>query len=191
MTLGNEVTQLLEAQRHGDADAGQRLFEIVYRELHTIARRQLRYRRPGQTLNTTGLVHEAYLKMFDGGEASWEDRAHFFAVTATAMRQILVDHVRKLQAEKRGAQAPHTDLHTYLMGEDGFAIDILDLDEALSELAELNPRLSQVVELRFFVGLTLEEIAQSLDVTTRTVDRDWYKAKAFLQLALTEKRRKG
>ncbi len=178
------VTKLLEAHRRGEHGATDRLFELVYDELRVVAQRQLRYRRPGQTINTTALVHEAYLKMIDGAQGSWEDRTHFFAVTARAMRSILVDYARHVQATKRGGGAQRTELDPSMLVEEGLSVEILDLETALEQLHDLNPRLSLLVELRFYGGLSIEEAAEVLEVSTRTVDRDWYKAKAFLYLAL-------
>ncbi len=178
------VTQLLSSHRSGDEGASERLFVMVYDDLHEMAHRQLRFRRPGETLNTTGLVHEAYLKMFDRDDSDWKDRAHFFAVTARAMRQILVDYARRVNAEKRGGKAHRTDLHASMISDTDSPVDILDLDDALKQLHEFNPRLSQIVEFRFFGGLSIEETAEVLGLSSRTVDRDWYKAKSFLYLAL-------
>jgi len=178
------VTQLISAHRNGDDRAGDRLFALVYDELHAMARRQLRYRKPGQTLNTTGLVHEAYLKLFDRDENGWNDRVHFFSVTARAMRQILVDYARRVKAEKRGGGAHHTELNASLISDTSNNVDILDLDDAMKELEALNPRLATIVECRFFGGMSIEETAALLDVSSRTVDRDWLKAKSFLFLAL-------
>ncbi len=179
------VTQLLAEHRTGDKSASEKLYEIVYNDLHDMAQRQLRFRKPGETLNTTGLVHEAYLKMFDRSDGDWKDRAHFFAVTARAMRQILVDYARRTSAEKRGGKAHRTDLHASLIKDNDEPVDILDLEEALKQLEELKPRLSQIVECRFFGGLSIEETAEVLGMSSRTVDRDWYKAKSFLYLALS------
>ncbi|GMQ81676.1 MAG: ECF-type sigma factor [Rhodothermia bacterium] len=179
------VTQLLAEHRTGDESASQRLYEIVYDDLREMAHRQLRFRKPGETLNTTGLVHEAYLKMFDRSDGDWKDRAHFFAVTARAMRQILVDYARRTSAEKRGGKAHRTDLHASLIKDTDEPVDILDLEEALQQLQELKPRLAQIVECRFFGGLSIEETAEVLGMSSRTVDRDWYKAKSFLYLALS------
>ncbi len=178
------VTGLLAEHRDGDVSASERLYDIVYDELRAMAHRQLRYRKPGETLNTTGLVHEAYLKMFDRSDSDWKDRAHFFAVTARAMRQILVDYARRTGAEKRGGKAHRTDLHASLIRDSDEPVDILDLEDALQQLQELQPRLSQIVECRFFGGLSIEETAEVLSMSSRTVDRDWYKAKSFLYLAL-------
>ena len=188
MTAENPITQLLKAHRGGDRSAADRLFELVYRELHGMAHGQLFRRQPGRTLNTTALVHEAYLKLADRPAGDWQDRGHFFAVAARAMRQILIDHARRLQAEKRGGQAQRTDLVTSAVGGDELSVEILDLHAALSRLTEVNPRLGQIVELRFFGGLSLEETAEVLGVSRRTVDRDWLKAKGMLSLMLRETR---
>jgi len=184
MTDVGLVTKLLADYRDGDESASERLYELVYDDLREMAHRQLRFRKPGETLNTTGLVHEAYLKMFDRSEGEWKDRAHFFAVTARAMRQILVDYARRTSAEKRGGKAHRTDLNASLIRDTEEPIDILDLEEALAQLQELEPRLSRIVECRFFGGLSIEETAEVLGLSSRTVDRDWYKAKSFLYLAL-------
>lgn len=149
-----------------------------------MAHRQLRFRKPGETINTTGLVHEAYLKLFSRSETTWNDRVHFFAVTAKAMRQILVDYARASSAQKRGGDAHRTELVSGVLYEDARSLDLLDLEEALVRLGELNPRLAEIVEMRFYGGMSVEEIATALDVSGRTVDRDWFKAKSFLYLAL-------
>ncbi len=184
MTDVGLVTKLLAEHRQGDESASERLYEIVYNDLREMAHRQLRFRRPGETLNTTGLVHEAYLKMFDREDSDWKDRAHFFAVTARAMRQILVDYARRTGAEKRGGKAHRTDLHASIIKDSDEPVDILDLEDALKQLQKLKPRLAQIVECRFFGGLSIEETAEALGMSSRTVDRDWYKAKSFLYLAL-------
>ncbi len=183
---GDSITELLQAHRKGDEHASERLLELAYEELHRMAHRQLQYRRPGQTLNTTGLVHEAYLKLFDKKESNFNDRVHFFAVSARAMRQILVDYARKVNAEKRGGKAQRTDLHASMISTADSKVEILDMDDALKQLHELSPRMSQIVELRFFGGMSIEEIAAVLDLSSRTVDRDWLKAKSFLYLVLAE-----
>ena len=185
MSLEKDVTQLLVDHRNGRSGASDQLFALVYDELHAIARRQLRYRSPGDTLNTTGLVHEAYLKLFDRSNADWNDRVHFFAVTARAMRQILVDHARAAKADKRGGGAHRTELASGLLYEDARRLDLLNLEDAMQQLAGLNPRLAQIVEMRFYGGMSIEEIATAMDMSSRTVDRDWFKAKSFLYLALS------
>jgi len=175
-----EITRLLRGAQ-GDGAAFDRLFPLVYDELRGLAQRQLRRERAGHTLDATGLVHEAYLKMAGARQPDWQGRAHFFAVAARAMRQVLVDYARQRGAAKRGGGW----FSTTLTGQDLAAgVDLeqlLALDDAL---ATLEPRQAQVVEMRFFGGMQEEEIAQVLGVTTRTVQRDWAKARAWLYDAL-------
>ena len=166
-----------------------RLMPLVYDELRAVARRQLRRLRPGQTLDTTALVHEAYLRLVDQAAAAWQDRAHFLSVAGIAMRHILVDAARRRIAKKRGGEGLRITFDELRPGQDGTdasrrAVEILDLDEALTSLAARNQRLSRLVELRFFAGLTEEETALTLGTSERTVRRDWLKARAFLFLAL-------
>lgn len=186
MTDEGIVTQLITAHRGGDDQAGDRLFALVYDELHEMARRQLRIRKPGETLNTTGLVHEAYLKLFDRDESGFNDRVHFFSVTARAMRQILVDYARRINAEKRGGGAHHTEIQASLISDTRENVDILDLDDAIKQLEELSPRLATIVECRFFGGMSIEDTAAYLNVSSRTIDRDWLKAKSFLYITLQD-----
>ncbi|MFK7844673.1 MAG: ECF-type sigma factor [Rhodothermales bacterium] len=158
-------------------------FGIVYDELMSIAQRQLRRYSPGQTIDTVALVHEAYIKLNRHDPERWNDNTHFFATAARAMRQILVDYARRQYAERRGgnnepASLSHAERATILV--DTEVVEILDLDKALTQLSALNERLGKVVELRFFSGLSIEETARVLQVTKRTIDRDWFKAKAFL-----------
>ncbi len=171
---------LLEWGAAGEQRPLDRLLPLVYDELHRIAHRQLRRERTGHTLSTTALVHEAYLRLVDQTRARWVDRAHFFAVAAGVMRRILVDYARRFRAAKRGGDAQRVDLDVAEMPLDERSEMLITLDEALGRLAELNPRLSQVVEYRFFGGMTEEETAEALGVTERTVRRDWMKAKAWL-----------
>jgi len=186
-----EVTQLLSAARQGDGSAVDRLVALVYDELRAVARRQLRRWRPGQTLDTTALVHEAYLRLVDQAGATWQDRAHFLSVAGVAMRHILVDAARRRAAKKRGGEDLRISLDEMRLepgqGVDSQAVQILALDEALTSLAARNERLSHLVELRFFAGLTEEETAQTLGTSERTVRRDWRKARAFLFHALQER----
>jgi RNA polymerase sigma factor (TIGR02999 family) len=177
------ITDLLAAHRDGDAEALSRLVPIVYEDLRKIARRQLRGARPGQTLDTTALVHEAYLRLVDQTRTPWNDRAHFFAVAARAMRHILVDYARNRSAAKRGGGIPPLPLDE---GREGAAsaVDaetLLAIDRALETLSKLDPRLPQVVECRFFAGLTEDETAEALGVSLRTVQRDWMRARAWLR----------
>jgi RNA polymerase sigma factor (TIGR02999 family) len=192
-TLGStstgEITGLLAAARQGDGEAASRLMALVYDELRVMARRQLRGRRPGQTLTTTALVHEVYLKLVDQDGVSWQDRSHFFSVAALAMRHILVDSARRRVAKKRGGEDIHVSFDELRLGggepdTEARAVEILAIDRALTSLATLNDRLSQLVELRFFAGLTEEETAEALGTSERTVRRDWRKARAFLFQAL-------
>lgn len=181
-----EVTRLLETLRNGDRGAIDELFPLVYRELHALAHRQLGHRRPGQTLNSTALVHEAYLKLVGQSEGRWQDRQHFFAVAATAMRHIIVDYARHRRALKRGGNAQPTLLDEERVAIDDKAEEILALDDALGHLAALDERLARTVELRFFGGLSIEETAEVMDLSARTVKRDWRKARAFLYQMIAE-----
>jgi RNA polymerase sigma factor (TIGR02999 family) len=166
-----------------------RLMTLVYDELRAVARRQLRRWSPGQTLDTTALVHEAYFKLVDQTSAAGQDRAHFLSVAGVAMRQILVDAARRRTAKKRGGEDLRISLDELGPSPGGpevslLAVEILDLDKALISLAARNERLSRLVELRFFAGLTEEETAEILGISERTVRRDWWKARAFLFHAL-------
>ncbi|MEM1041101.1 MAG: sigma-70 family RNA polymerase sigma factor [Bacteroidota bacterium] len=181
-----EVTRLLETLRNGDRGAIDELFPLVYRELHALAHRQLGHRRPGQTMNSTALVHEAYLKLVGQSEGRWQDRQHFFAVAATAMRHIIVDYARHRRALKRGGNARPTLLDEERVAVEDKADEILALDEALVHLSALDERLARTVELRFFAGLSIEEVAEVLDLSARTVKRDWRKARAFLYQMISE-----
>lgn len=186
-----EVTQLLSAARQGDGEAVDRLVALVYEELRAVARRQLRRWRPGQTLDTTALVHEAYFRLVDQAGATWQDRSHFLSVAGVAMRHVLVDAARRRAAKKRGGEDLRISLDELRLhpsqGVDSQAVQILALDQALTSLAARSERLSHLVELRFFAGLTEEETAQTLGTSERTVRRDWRKARAFLFHALQER----
>jgi len=188
-TPTGDITGLLAAARQGDGSATQRLMTLVYDELRAMARRQLRGRRPGQTITTTALVHEAYLKLVDQDGVPWQDRSHFFSVAALAMRHILVDSARRRVAKKRGGEDVRITLDEWRLGDgepdaEARAVEILAVDRALASLAALNERLSRLVELRFFAGLTEEETAEVMGTSERTVRRDWRKARAFLFQAL-------
>ena len=175
-----EVTQLLIAYGQGDAQALDQLLPAVYSELHRIAMRQMRHERADHTLNATALVHEAYLKLTDQNQVSWQNRAHFFAIASRVMRQVLISYARKHNAEKRGGGTPDTLLEGKEIALNERADELLALDEALTRLSTFDERLAQVVEYRFFGGLTIEETATVLEVSTMTVKRDWNKAKAWL-----------
>ncbi len=174
------VTGLLVAYGQGDRQALDQLLPLVYAQLRQIAARRLRHERGDHTLNATALVHEAYLKLMDADQVSWQNRAHFFAIAARVMRQILISYARKHNAEKRGGGAPDTLLEGKEISLDERADELLALDEALTRLGAFDDRLARVVEYRFFGGLTIEETASVLDVSTMTVKRDWSKAKAWL-----------
>jgi len=180
MDTSHEITGLLIAWRGGDRGALDRLLPLVYEELRRIAHRRLEAERDDHTLGTTGLVHEAYLKLVDQTSAQWADRAQFFAVAARAMRRILVDYARQHRALKRGGERVRISLDDPALPADERAETLVALDDALARLAELDERLSHVVECRFFAGLTEDETAQALAVTARTVRRDWIKAKGWL-----------
>lgn len=185
MTEAN-VPHLLERSRGGDADAGEALVERVYGELRALAASYSRGQARGHTLQPTALVHEAFLKLVDQPLERWESRAHFFAVAARAMRQVLTDHARARVAQKRGGEGwERVTLHEEaLAGGGGREIDLLALDEAMAELREYDERMHQVVELRYFGGLTLEEAASVLKVSTTTVENDWRAARAWLSARL-------
>ena len=184
MSSSEEITLLLVAHREGDRDALGRLLPLIYVDLQRLARRQLVGRRSGHTLNTTGLVHEAYLKLVNARAAEWDDRGHFFSVAAIAMRQIIVDHARSYQALKRGGSQPIRSLEDIEIAVEEQADAIVELDQALARLGELDERLPRVVECRFFAGFTSEETAGALGVSKKTVDRDWKRARAWLRRAL-------
>lgn len=179
-----ELTQLIVQARSGDRDAGDRLFEAVYRDLHRLAARQLRSG-DGGGMRTTSLVHETYLKLARPEALDVADRAHFFATAARAMRQIAIDRVRAHRAGKRGGGAVHATLDTASGGaEEHDLAELLALDSALATLESLDPRLARLVELRFFVGMDLEEAGRVLGLSERTLKRDWRRARAFLHASL-------
>ena len=175
------VTRLLVQMSGGNRAALDALLPIIYDELHQLAQAQLRGRgRPGETLNTTGLVHEAYFRLVDHHAVDWQDRTHFFAVAARAMRQVIVTYARKRSAQKRGGGVPNLSLDDVAVGDEQPAAHVIALDEALARLAELDARQAQVVECRFFAGFTVEETAQALSISESTVKRDWKTAKLWL-----------
>ena len=185
MALDHEITRLLAELRSGERDALDGLFSLVYQELRARAGRELRGTPPGQTLSTTVLVHEVYLKFADAAPLAVGDRRHFFARAARAMRQIVVDHARMALAQKRGGGARAVTLDVPDVSHALDPAELLALDRALLELVELDERLARTVELRFFGGLSVEETAEVMDTSPRTVKRDWRKARAFLQHAIS------
>jgi len=174
------VTELLADWSEGDQEALNKLIPLVYDELHKLASRYLRRERPDHTLQTTAVVHEAYLKLVNQRDANFENRLHFFAVAAQIMRRILVDYARRHHASKRGGDLYKLSLDEALVTSEEKGADLLALDEALERLAAIDERQSRVVELRVFAGLTLEETAQALNLSPSTVRREWSMAKAWL-----------
>lgn len=174
-----DITQLLRAWRKGDKSALDRLTPIVYQDLRRLARWHLYHERSGHTLQTTALVNEAYMRLVDYKRMEWQDRAHFLAVSAQLMRRILVEHARRRNL-KRGAGVRHVSLEQAPEVACARSKDLLALDDALNELARMDPRKAQVVELRYFGGLSVEEAAEALSISAVTVMRDWSSAKAWL-----------
>ena len=188
-TQSGDITVLLDAARGGDRMAMDHVLSTLYQELHVMARRQLAGQQQGHTLDATALVHEAYLKLTNrgAGNAQFDDRAHFFAYAASAMRSVIVDYARQRLAQKRGGDLHRvTELPDDLEGGVNLDEDLLGLDAALSRLTAVDPRLTQVVELRYFAGLSELEIAGLLQRSERSVRRDWQKARMFLLASLQE-----
>lgn len=180
MGSARDITRLLAAIRSGEPGALDRLIPIVYGELRRLAHARLREEHPGHTLNTTGLVHEAYLKLIGLNRIQWEDRTHFFAIASRMMRRILIDHAVKRRAQKRGGGPHRAELDEDLLVSDEQSETLLELDDFLKQLEILQPRQCKILEHRFFGGLTNEEIAEVLGVSLRTVERDLRFAKAWL-----------
>lgn len=174
------ITALLGACAEGKADAFDRLMPLVYNDLRRMAHNQLRRERAEHTLATTDVVHEAYLLLVDQENASWRDRAHFFAVASRVMRHILVDYARERGAEKRGGGAVRVPLNEELDGQGSRTVELLELHEALEALGRNDARLERIVEYRFFGGMSMEDTAEALKTPLRTVERDWARAKAYL-----------
>ncbi len=180
-----ELTALLAAARAGDPDAAGKAFAAVYRDLHELARAKLRHHRTITLLDTTALVHESYERLAGAGRLAVEDRRHFFAYAARAMRSVIVDAARARLAARRGGGRPEATLDSRIADPARADDDrVVAVDDALADLAKVNPRLAQVVELRFFGGLTEAEVAAALSVSERTVKRDWEKARMLLAAAL-------
>lgn len=182
--MPTDVTELLIAHGGGDAQAFDRLVPLVYDDLRRLARIQLRRRHGGDSLDTAGLVHEAYLRLVDQSRASWRDRGHFFAVSAIAMRQIVVDHARRRTRLKRGGEHAVVPLDEAPEPGAREAGHVLEIDFALRKLSTLDPRQAKVVECRYFAGLTEEETAAALGISVRTAQREWLKARAWLRAEL-------
>jgi RNA polymerase sigma-70 factor (ECF subfamily) len=184
-TPSHEITQLLLAWSKGEQDALQKLTPLVYAELHRLAHRYMRGERTGHPLQTTALVNEAYLRLVDSSRVHWQSRAHFFAISAQLMRRILVDFARSRKYLKRGGEAQPLSLDDAPAIPVERSADLVALDDALTALAAVDPRKSRLVELRFFGGLTEDEAAEVLNVSTDTVTRDWRLAKVWLRRELS------
>jgi RNA polymerase sigma factor (TIGR02999 family) len=188
MPASDNVTQLLLAWGQGDDAARDKLIPLVYETLRRIARHHLRGERLGHTLETTALINEAYLKLVEQS-VSWQSRAHFFGIAARLMRELLVDHARARQRLKRGGNRQQISLSALAEMAQEQSVDLLALDDALTTLAEVDPQKSRIVELRFFGGLTIEETAQVIGISTPTVERGWRAARAWLQTELSPPQR--
>jgi RNA polymerase sigma factor (TIGR02999 family) len=180
-----EITKMLDELRGGDRAAEARLLELVRHELHRMATKYMRRERSDHTLQPTALVNEVYLRLLGDGVPPMKDRTHFFAIAAGAMRRILIDHARASQSDKRGGGMKKTDLDGVFAFTEDKAEEIIHLDRALDSLAAMDPRQSQIVEMRFFAGMSEEEIAEVLGVSIRTVRREWRISRAWLHRALT------
>jgi RNA polymerase sigma-70 factor (ECF subfamily) len=182
-----EITRLIAAMKGGDPNAEANLVALVYKDLHALARRSMRRERPDHTLRPTALVNEAYLRMMGDGSRNWNGRSHFFATAAIVMRRILVDYARQRAAAKSPAGKQQVELNDMLVSGSPRTEELLILDEALTRLAEWDARKARVVEMIYFGGLTEEEAAEVLGVSSRTVKRDWRDARAWLQAQLSAK----
>jgi RNA polymerase sigma factor (TIGR02999 family) len=180
MTNQHEITRLLADWSNGDRQALEKLTPLVYDELRRLAGRYLRQERAGHTLQSTALVHEAYMKLVGQNNVRWQNRAHFFGIAAQMIRRILVDYARARKADKRGAGAERLSLDEAIALPGGQDLDLVALDDALEGLAKIDPRQSRLVELRFFAGLTIEETAEVMQMSLATAKRDWVSAKAWL-----------
>jgi RNA polymerase sigma factor (TIGR02999 family) len=183
------VAQLVESARRGDEQALSALMPLVYEELRRLAASYMRRERPGQTLQATALVHDAYIRLMQDSKLSWQNRSHFFGIAARSMRQILVERARARRAAKRGGSRIRVSLDAGLLATEAPAIDLEALDEALTRLEALDGELAQVVEVRFFGGLSIDEAAEALDVSPATIKRRWAVAKAWLARELAVKGR--
>ncbi len=184
-TPPEEITQVLRDVSAGDHEAFARLMPLVYEELRRLANYYLNRERADHTLQATALVHEAYLRLVDQTRVNWQNRAHFFGISAEIMRRILVDYARGQKAEKRGGNVEKLSLDAAISVSDEMDVDLVALDDALADLTRLDPRQGHIVELRFFGGLTLEETAEVLSLSRSTVEREWLMAKAWLYKSLT------
>lgn len=182
----SEVSQLLRDWNRGDENAADCLIPLVYDELRLLAGRHLQHERPDHTLQVTGLVHEAYLRLVDQNATTWQDRSHFFAVASRLMRRILVDYARSHHAAKRGGMREKLEFNEALLPVPERAVDLIALDDALQDLVTFDPRQSRIVELRFFGGLTFDEIGEVLAISARTGKREWRLARAWLRREISK-----
>ncbi len=180
----NEITLLLQGASHGDQSAVRELLPLVYKELRAIAGSYFQKQTPAHTLQPTAIVHEAYVKLVNRSAQSWESRAHFMAIVSTAMRQILADHARARNAEKRGGKHERVTMDVISPVADTCTLDVIALNDALDELQRLHERQARVVEMRFFGGLTVKEASHALGVSESTVEEDWRAARSFLSIQL-------
>ncbi len=178
--MNTPITQLLLAWSDGNQEALDRLIPLVEQELHRLAARQMRREKPGHTLQTTALVHEAYFKLIDQKNVRWQNRAHFFAIAAQLMRRILLDHAKSQARAKRGGGVQKVTLDVEMLPLKERRADLIELDEALQQLADYDARKSRIVEMKFFGGLSNEEIAEVEQVSTSTVEKEWRKARLWL-----------
>jgi RNA polymerase sigma-70 factor (ECF subfamily) len=181
------ITPLLRELQSGDKQAASKLMPLLYNELRRLAKNYMRRERPDHTLQATALVHEAYLKLVKQSPTSWQDRSHFLGIAAHVMRQILIDHARGHVREKRGGPQKAVPLDEAFVFSPGQSAELLRLDEALERLVKLDPRQSRIVELRFFGGLSVEEAAEFLKISPKTVKRDWSMARAWLRGELSKR----
>jgi RNA polymerase sigma factor (TIGR02999 family) len=181
----HEVTRILSAVQRGDPAAARELLPLVYEELRKLAAQRLTQEKPGQTLQATALVHEAYLRLVDADQAQrWDGRGHFFAAAAEAMRRLLIDNARRRNSQKHGGDWQRVDLLDAELAVDSTTDDLLAVDEAMSKLAAHDPLMAKLVELRFFAGLTLPQAAEALNISLRTANRHWTYARAWLRREL-------
>lgn len=176
----DELPALVQRWTEGDREAFDRLVDLLYDELRAMARRHLQHERPDHTLTTTALVHEAYVELSGRTGPAWQGRAQFFALLSSVMRHVLVDHARRRRATKRGGRHLHVPLDDAMAGADAEVVELLTLDQAIERLARHDERLARIVECRFFGGMPESEIAEVLGLSTRTVERDWRRARAYL-----------
>lgn len=186
MPQTGEITSLLERARQGDRTVADELMPLVYDELRRLAQHYMAGERPGHTLQATALVNEAYVRLVGSGDASWQNRAHFFAAAAVAIRRILVQHARAAGSQKRGGDRMRADLDIATLESCSANDRVLAVDEALERLARMDPQKARLVELRFFAGMTTEEMAESIGVSVRTIAREWDLARAWLTRELSE-----